>query len=169
MSASYLSACASRAVDTLLHNLIARRLTYDSGCWRIDCRGLAGRTLVAACDLPPCTLVFTEMPIVVAPGGSVAVAKKVLALDRAGDDFAAATQLQSRAERAVDGWGPWAAGLAAINVHGAGGTMLGQPAPGVAMQPFVTVPQPRRCISWRWPLPPAPKQFKLGCLLSCGA
>ena len=79
---------------------------------------------MAAQPIPAGTQVFTERPIVVAPGGTVGVAKAVLKLDRAGECFEAVCQLQSRADRSVEGWGPWAAGLAAVNCHGAGGTLL---------------------------------------------
>lgn len=124
MSRTYLAAIADRARDDSLHRLIARRLVHDGGCWKIEHRGDAGRSLVASRHIPAGTRVFTERPIVVAPGGAVSVAKAALKLDRSGDDFAAVCQLQSRADRHTDGWGPWAAGFASVNVHGAGGTLL---------------------------------------------
>lgn len=139
MSASYLSACADRLRDETLHRLIVPRMVEDSGCWRIEHRDAAGRSLVASKPIPAGTRVFIERPVVVAPGGAAAVAKAILQLDRDGDEFAAACQLQGQhmqhatrllpTDESNDGWAPWAAGVARVNVHGAGGTPV-DPAAG---------------------------------------
>lgn len=124
MSDTFISAASWRSRDTALLRLIRPRLTHDSGLWRIEHRIGAGRCLVAATKIPAGTKIFTERPLVVAKGGAAAIARGVLALDRDSDEFAAADQLHSPATRESDGFGPWAAGLAANNVHGAGGNLL---------------------------------------------
>ena len=68
--------------------------------------------------------IFTERPIVVTKGGAAAIAKAVLSLDRFSHDFLAASWLHSPVERDKAGFGPWAAGIAANNVHGAGGNLI---------------------------------------------
>lgn len=123
MSASFITAAATRARDEELHRLIAMRIAYDSKLWRIEHRVGAGRCLVANCAIPAATKIFTERPIVVTKGGAAAIAKAVLSLDRFSHDFLAASQLHSPVER-DKGFGPWAAGLAANNVHGAGGNLI---------------------------------------------
>ncbi len=110
--------------DIALIRLIRQRLVYNSDCWRIENREGVGRSLVASRPLPAGTKVFTERPILAAAGGSTAVARAVLALDRESDDWRAACQLQSSAGAEEEGSGAWAVGLAAVNSHGAGGNLV---------------------------------------------
>ena len=124
MSATFLAAVSARARDEELHRLIAMQITYDSALWRIEHRVGAGRCLVANCAIPAATKIFAERPIVVAKGGSAAIAKAVLRLDRSSNDFLAVSQLHSPVEKDQADFGPWAAGLAANNVHGAGGNLI---------------------------------------------
>ena len=124
MSESFLCATSWRSRDTTLLSLIQPRLVHNSGLWRIEHRNGAGRCLIAACHIPAGTKIFTEKPLVVAKGGSAAIARGVLALDRGSDEYAAVGELHSLATREKDGYGPWAAGVATNNVHGAGGNLL---------------------------------------------
>lgn len=123
--------CASRERDYDLMTQISKHLVYDSHCWSVEWRPGAGRCLVAATDVPAGTKMFTERPLVVAPGGSAGVAKAILALDRSTPQLSGVCHLQS----SVDGTPfndtgksrariEWAISVARLNTHGAGGTLL---------------------------------------------
>ena len=122
---AFLVACATRRSDSELLRLINTRLTYNGDCWRIEWRAGVGRCLVASRPITMSTLVFTERPLVVANGGSAAVARGIQALKHESPEYKGVLQLQARAdvesERESE---KWFASLAAINVHGAGGTFL---------------------------------------------
>lgn len=125
MSASFLLASASRERDAALLASIHPRLTFDSHCWSIEWRPIAGRCLVAKRPIAAGMHIFTEMPLIVARGGSGGVARAILALDRESAEFDGVCQLQGcTAIAGREATEEWAKRVAAINVHGAGGNVV---------------------------------------------